>query len=46
MALLALRALLTDSKLELGPEMVEAGLPRLIAQRQQQVRGSFTWLQM
>ena len=36
-ALLALKALLVDSKLELGPEMVEAGLPRYIAQRQQQV---------
>ena len=37
MALLALRALLTDSKLDLGPDMVEAGLPRLVSQRQQQV---------
>ena len=36
--LMALKALLADSKLELGPEMVEAGLPRYIAQRQQQVR--------
>ena len=36
-ALLALKALLADSKLDLGPDMVEAGLPRYIAQRQQQV---------
>ena len=38
MALMALKSLLADSKLELGPEMVEAGLPRYIAQRQQQVQ--------
>ena len=36
-AMLALRNLLTNDKLELGPEMVEAGLPKVVQQRISQV---------
>lgn len=36
--MLALRNLLTDDKLELGPEMVEAGLPKVVQQRKTQVQ--------
>ncbi|KAL3157490.1 hypothetical protein ABBQ32_011954 [Trebouxia sp. C0010 RCD-2024] len=37
-AMLALRNLLTDDKLELGPEMVEAGLPKVVQQRKTQLK--------
>ncbi len=37
-AMLALRNLLTNDKLELGPEMVEAGLPKVVQQRKTQVQ--------
>ena len=36
-AMLALRNLLANQKLELGPEMVEAGLPKVVQQRITQV---------
>ena len=36
-AMLALRNLLANQKLELGPEMVEAGLPKVVQQRIVQV---------
>lgn len=36
-AMLALRNLLTNEKLQLGPEMVEAGLPKVVQQRITQV---------
>ncbi len=36
-AMLALRNLLTNDKLQLGPEMVEAGLPKVVQQRITQV---------
>ncbi len=36
-AMLALRNLLTNDKLQLGPEMVEAGLPKVVQQRISQV---------
>ena len=36
-AMLALRNLLTNAKLELGPDMVEAGLPKVVQQRLTQV---------
>ena len=35
--MLALRNLLTNDKLELGPDMVEAGLPKVVQQRLTQV---------
>ena len=35
--MLALRNLLTNDKLELGPDMVEAGLPKVVQQRMTQV---------
>lgn len=35
--MLALRNLLTNDKLELGPDMVEAGLPKVVLQRKTQV---------
>ena len=35
--MLALRNLLTNDKLELGPDMVEAGLPKVVQQRMSQV---------
>ena len=37
-AMLALRNLLANPKLELGPEMVEAGLPKVVQQRIVQVQ--------
>ena len=36
-AMLSLRNLLANSKLELGPDMVEAGLPKVVQQRITQV---------
>ncbi len=36
-AMLALRNLLTNDKLQLGPDMVEAGLPKVVQQRISQV---------
>lgn len=35
--MLALRNLLTNDKLQLGPDMVEAGLPKVVQQRISQV---------
>lgn len=35
--MLALRNLLTNEKLQLGPDMVEAGLPKVVQQRITQV---------
>lgn len=35
--MLALRNLLTNVKLQLGPDMVEAGLPKVVQQRISQV---------
>ena len=39
-ALLALRNLLAAPGLELGPELVELGLPKVVQQRLLQARGS------
>ena len=36
-ALLALKNLLSTPGLDVGPDMVEAGLPKVVAQRQLQV---------
>lgn len=37
-AMLSLRNLLSNTKLELGPEMVESGLSKVVQQRLSQVR--------
>ena len=37
MAVLSLKNLLADEKLQLGPDMVEAGLPKVVQQRTNQV---------
>ena len=40
-AVLSLKNLLADEKLQLGPDMVEAGLPKVVQQRSNQVGLSY-----